>query len=34
METLKGTQCAGYFAVTDEDTVLRPSNSNFTRETL
>ena len=33
-KTLKGTQwilqCAGCFAVTDRDIVLRPTNSNFT----
>ena len=37
METLKGTQwifilqCAGCFAVTDGDIVLKPTNSNFNK---
>ena len=31
MESLKGTQCAGYFAVIDGDTVLMPTNSNFNK---
>ena len=40
METLKGTQwilqlqCEGCFVVTDDDIVLRPTNSNFNKKGL